>query len=157
MNFEFKKDRYTKLIQELDKYQEEYERTHIVMIEKQPPRSVAINRIMQHTLTYFMLKMRDLPLLPEIIEIDPHVKGYELEASPDVNLKKWASKKARSLLDIRKDHVGLEVLDSWLDKSIPKGQRKDDDLSDTIVMIEAYCKRKGLPLTKKRPIMKIEE
>ena len=102
---------------------------------------------MQHTITYFMTKLKEYPLLPEISEINPHVKGNELGANSDENLKKWASRKARELLHLRKDDWSLEVMDYWLDKCHPKGQRKDDDLADTVVMIEAYCKKRGYMLT----------
>jgi hypothetical protein len=143
----FRNDRYSAILRKLDEFKKYYLETHVVIIEKQPPRSIAINRVMQHTLSYFMVRMQDYPLLPEIIEIDARVKGNTLGASPDENLKRWASKKARELLKVRNDSWSLEVMDYWKKPGRPKGERKDDDLADTIVMIEAYCSRKNLPLT----------
>lgn len=147
----FKSNTYQKIFARLEEFEAEYLNTHIILIEKQPPRNMTINRIMQHALTYFMTKTKDYPLLPEINEVQPHLKGNELGCRPDENLKKWAAKKARELLHIRGDDWSINVMDYWLDKSHPKGQKKDDDLADTIVMIEAYCKKKGFPLTKFPP------
>jgi len=143
----FNSNTFQNISKRLDEYSDDFLDTHIVLIEKQPPRNITINRIMQHAITYFMTKLKDYPLLPEISEINPHVKGNELGANSDENLKKWASRKARELLREREDNWSLEVMDYWLDKSHPKGQRKDDDLADTVVMIEAYCKKKGYRLT----------
>lgn len=141
---------YQKIFQELEEYEDEYLNTHIFLVEKQPPRNMTINRIMQHILTYFSCKTKDYPLLPDILEVSPSLKGNQLRAPADENLKKWASKKARLLLEKREDNYSLEVMDYWLSSEHPRGQRKDDDLADTIVMIEAYCKLKGYPLTKVR-------
>jgi len=143
----FNSNTFQNISKRLDEYSDDFLDTHIVLIEKQPPRNITINRIMQHAITYFMTKLKDYPLLPEISEINPHVKGNELGANSDENLKKWASRKARELLLERQDNWSLDVMDYWLDKSHPKGQRKDDDLADTVVMIEAYCKKKGYKLT----------
>jgi len=84
----FRYSTYQNIFNKLEEFSDEYLDTHIVLIEKQPPRSVAINRIMQHALTYFMVKMKDCPLLPEINEVGAHLKGSELGSNPDENLKK---------------------------------------------------------------------
>ncbi len=139
----FRSNTYQNIFKKLEEFKDEYINTHVVLIEKQPPRSITINRIMQHALTYFMTTLKDYPLLPEINEISPHLKGNELGAPPDINLKKWASKKAREELAIREDDWSLDVMNYWLQSDHPKGERKDDDLADTIVMIEAYCRKKG--------------
>lgn len=139
---------YQNIFKRLEEFSEEYLNTHIVLIEKQPPRNITINRIMQHVLTYFMTKMKDYPLLPEINEVDARLKGSELGANPDENLKKWSSKISRDLLVIREDNWSLEIMDYWRQNIHPKNERKDDDLADTIVMIEAYCKKKGYLETK---------
>lgn len=146
---------YQKIFHELEEYADEYLNTHVFLIEKQPPRNMTINRIMQHVITYFSCKTKDYPLLPDVFEVSPHLKGSQLRAPADENLKKWASRKARVLLEKRKDNFSLEVMDYWLDKQHPKGQRKDDDLADTIVMIEAYCKFKGYSLTKSRSKIRV--
>lgn len=143
----FKSNTYQNIFTKLEEFNLEYLDTHVVLIEKQPPRNITINRIMQHALTYFMVKLKDYPLLPEINEVSSHLKGNELGAPPDVNLKKWSSQKARELLSYRKDDWSLDVMDYWRQSFHPKGERKDDDLADTIVMIEAYCKKKGLSQT----------
>lgn len=147
---------YSAMFKKLDEFKEFYEDTHIVMIEKQPPRSIAINRVMQHALTYFMVKMQDMPLLPKILEISAKVKGNELGCPRGENLKKWASTHARDLLEMREDCYSTSVMNFWKKgKDIPKGQKKDDDLGDTVCMIEAYCKREGYLLTKrveKKPV-----
>lgn len=158
---QFKSNTYTNLLKKLDEYIPYYKDTHVVIIEKQPPRSILINRVMQHALTYFMVRMQDYPLLPMIIEISSKVKGNELGCPYNTNLKKWASVKARELLALRNDEWSISVMDYWKKStSIPKNERKDDDLADTIVMIEAYCKKNNLPLTGerlKKPKFKIVE
>lgn len=153
---EFKYQPYCKITAKLDEFLDDFRETHVFLVEKQPPRSVAINRIMQHALSYFINKTQNFPLLPAVYEMSAKIKGRELGYDRSNNLKNWASIEARKLLNIRNDKWSLEVMDRWLIKpplSERRGKKlrniyKDDDLADTIVMIEAYCKIKGHPLTK---------
>lgn len=131
----------------LTKYQQFYDDCHFVIIERQLPQNYQATRVAQHTITYFSLRLHNKPLLPGIIEVDPKLKGKMLGAPKGINekqLKSWAVVKARELLAIRQDTFSLEVLDHF--------RNKQDDLSDTVLQIEAVFICWGLPSTGPPPI-----
>jgi len=122
----------------LDKYREYFNEAHLVIVERQIlPNYMAI-RVMQHTISYFNI------LFPKLVVVDqdPKVKHRDLGAPKDITgnaLKKWDVVKARELLDIRNDTRG---------KSMLRGvSGKLDDVCDTIIQVEAFCKRVGFPTT----------
>jgi hypothetical protein len=125
----------------LDKYEHLYAGTHIFVIERQLPQNYKATRIAQHTLTYFMLKLKDSPLRPLIVEVDPQLKGRQLGAPKgigDKQLKDWAVQQALELLQYRSDSESLKLLQQI---------KKKDDLADTICQIEALFKYWQLPIT----------
>jgi len=130
---------YEMLTAFFQKYEQFYDDTHYVIIEKQLPQNYKPLRIAQHTITYFSLRLHDKPLLPSIIEVDSKVKGKVLGAPKGITesqLKSWAVEKARELLTIRKDTYSLSVLDHF--------RSKQDDLSDTVCQAEAVFISWGL-------------
>ena len=105
------------------------------------PFNYKATRIAQHTLTFFMIQLKNLPQLPMIFEIDSKLKGKELDAPKTLNkngLKEWAVQIATQLLKQRNDNKGLDILYS---------NRKKDDLADTLCQIEAFFSYFGWPLT----------
>ena len=134
----------------LDQHIALFKTCHMVIIEKQLPVNYRAVRMSQHTLTYFMIHMKNISTLPMFFEVDPKLKGRELGATPHLNdrgIKLWAVEKARELLMDRNDKEGLAVLD----RKDPKTKRKEkkDDLSDTVCQIEAMFSVFGWPLTPK--------
>jgi len=143
------KNTFEVLTEFLTKYQEFYEDCHFIIIERQLPQNYQATRVMQHTITYFSLKLHNKILLPAIIEVDPKLKGKALGAPKGINekqLKVWSVEKSRELLIMRKDDFSLKVLDHF--------RTKQDDLADTIAQIEAICCVWGFPLTGIPPDLK---
>lgn len=119
--------------------------SHIVMAERQLPDNYKATRMMQHFLTFCIANLRDAPLMPMIMEVDPQLKGKMLGApkgcrGPD--LKKWAVEKGTELLQVRNDQVSLEIL-----ARMKKAKHKLDDVLDTVVQEEAWFMYNGLPTT----------
>lgn len=133
---------YRVLTDFLAQYDQFFLDCHFIIIERQLPQNYKATRIAQHTISYFNLLLRNRPLLPAIIEVDPKLKGKRLGAPKglsDKQLKTWAVEKARELLTIRLDQFSLDVLDRF--------RNKQDDLSDTVCQIEALFNLWGLPCT----------
>lgn len=135
----------------LEKYLELFQASHIFLIEKQLPENYWPLRVSQHAMSWLLIKLKDNPLLPDIIELDSKLKGRMLGAPKNVNskgLKQWAKEEAMRLLELREDDNCIELLEKYraYDKS-RKRVAKLDDLCDTIVQIEAFCKYEGLVLT----------
>lgn len=117
----------------LDKLKDYFINTHYVIIERQIPKNHNAVRIAQHLITYFLINLKDLPLCPSIIEVDPKLKGKILGAPKGINerqLKVWSVEKAIALSTERKDEYTLTLL---------KKTKKKDDLSDVLCQIEAFC------------------
>ena len=118
----------------------------MIIIEKQLPINYKAVRMSQHTLTYFMVHLANLPTRPMFYEISPKLKGRELGVSPLLNergLKLWAIEKATELLTTRNDKWGLEIMN----RKVNKRKEKKDDLSDTVCQIEAFFSWLEWPLT----------
>jgi hypothetical protein len=131
---------YQTLTSFLDTYQEFYDQCHFIVIERQLPQNYKATRIAQHTISYFSIHLKDKPLYPAIIEIDPKLKGKVLGAPRTLTaqqLKPWAVEVARNILDLRMDTYSLEVLNHF--------KKKQDDLSDTICQVEALFLCWGAP------------
>lgn len=127
---------YKVLTEFLNKFSKFYDQCHLVVIERQMACNYKALRIMQHSITYFMTKLYNSPLLPWIIELDPKVKSKVLQMPKNVNTKTWSVKVAKELLTLRKDYFSLKVLES---------HKKQDDLCDTVCQIEALFKILKLP------------
>ena len=132
----------------LDDNKEKFIGCHMVIIEKQLPINYRAVRMSQHTLTYFMILLKNRPELAMFFEVAPTLKGKELGAPPNINekgLKLWAVEKARELLTIREDKVGLAILN----RTVGGKKEKKDDISDSLIQIEALFSFFGWPLTQK--------
>lgn len=132
---------YDVLTSYLDEHLELFKQCHYVIIERQLPVNYYAVRISQHTISYFLIKLKDTPLLPLILEIDSKLKTIQLDAPTGMNkreVKQWSEKKAEELLNKRKDAYSLSIL---------KKSKKKDDLADTVCQIEALFNYFGYPLT----------
>ncbi len=140
----------------LDKYLDLFKTCHMVIIEKQLPVNYRAVRMSQHTITYFMIHLKNIePNLPMIFEIKPQLKGRELGAPPNLNergIKLWAIDKAIELLTDRGDSLGLQIMARK--DPITGRKEKKDDLSDTVCQLEAFFSYLSWPLT--QPIIKLE-
>lgn len=138
---------FTFVFEFLDKHLDLFKTCHVVIIEKQLPINYRALRMSQHTLTYFMIHLKNLePTLPMFFEVMPTLKGRELGAPPNTNekgIKIWAVEKAIELLTIRNDKVGLNILN----RKVAGKREKKDDLSDVVLQIEALFSHFGWPIT----------
>ena len=135
---------YIELIRFLDSFEQWYPTIHLVIIEKQLPINYKMVRLSQHVITYFHMKLKNMELLPSILEVDPKIKTQKLGAEKGLTkpeVKKWAIRKAYELLGIRSDDVAIGIINEAM-------KSKKDDLADTIVQIEAVFAYYNLPLTK---------
>src|SRR3990167_39773 len=126
----------------LDELSHFFQDCHLVIIERQLHENYKSLRVSQHVLTYFLIKMKDMPLLPTILEINSKLKTQELGAPKGLNknqIKEWSVLKARQLLEWRDDKDSLKIMN--------QGKRKQDDLADCVCMIEALFSLWGLPIT----------
>lgn len=140
---------YTVLTDFLDEHLHLFLDCHYIIIERQLMQNYRTVRISQHVLTYFMIKLKDKPSLPIILEIDPKLKGKQLGAPKGITerqLKQWSVEKATELLGWRGDSLALDKL--------KKSKTKADDLADTVCQIEAVFSYLGLPVT--LPPVKLE-
>jgi hypothetical protein len=112
---------------------------------------VEILKLSQHILTYFMITLKDAPQLPLIVELDATMKTRCLNAPLKMKgkeVKKWAIEKAIEILKKRKDEQSLQIM--YITKKGNKElelRSKSDDVADTVVMIEAFCRIMGWPTT----------
>ena len=139
---------YSFIMNYLDNHIELIKTCHMVIVEKQLPINYKAVRVSQHTLSYFMMHLKNIqPSLPMFFEVDPKLKGRELGVPPNLNergLKLWAIDKARELLYDRGDEIGLGVMNRKM-----KGRKeKKDDLADAVCQIEGLFSYLNWPLTK---------
>lgn len=123
---------YQKLTSYLEQYSNIYKYTHLIIIERQPPINYITVRLSQHTLSYFLEKLKGNPLNPSIIEINPNLKKSQLGGPThltDRAMKKWFVSKTISLCQYSKDDLSLQIIES---------ARKKDDLADARCQIEAF-------------------
>lgn len=130
------------LIGFLNDYRELFMNTHIVLIEKQVVMNYDMVVAGPIIMTYFATILRDAPLLPLLIEVFATVKtnvlgdrdfiksfGYETKSQKRSAVKKWSKFVAPQILKARGDEKGLAIL---------KNEKKKDDISDTIIMPDAF-------------------
>lgn len=142
---------YKRLNDFLDKYLEIIKLCHIVIIERQLHINYKMVRFSQHIISYLTIHLKNAKYLPVILEVSSKLKSHQLYAPKgisDKEIKKWAVAKADELLKLRKDNISLSV--------IAAAKKKKDDLSDTIVQIEAVFSLFGLQLTQESPIAKLD-
>lgn len=134
---------YDNLTKFFNKYKALFNECHIIIFERQLPQNYQAVRIAQHTLSYFLITLCDMPLLPSIIEVDAKLKGRILGFQKGMDLKQWAVNTAREILELRKDDFSLRVMDGF--------RSKQDDLADTVCQIEALLISWGFPPTAAAP------
>lgn len=131
---------YTELIKFLDRYRTQLYQSHLVMIERQLPINYRMVRLSQAILDYFIHLLKDAPHLPLIIEMAPNLKTRIMKAPNSMSEKQtklWSETCGVLLLMARKDYQSLTIINQT---SIEKGKAaKINDLTDTVVMIEAIC------------------
>jgi len=122
----------------LDQYISYFSQCHVFIIEKQLPHNYQSIRVSQHLVTYFLFLLSKSPISPMLAEIDAKAKYKCLDAPTGFNetaLKQWGTEYAIELLKGRNDLAALDLILGT--KGIRK-QKKQDDLCDTILQIEAF-------------------
>lgn len=123
---------YSNLTNKLDEIKEYFIDADIIIIERQPPINYRSTRIMQHTISYFSIILKDSIRYPIIYDVRPQLKGKILGAPPRISqpeLKKWSVEKALEILNIAGDN--------WSAMDVIGKMGKKDDLADTVCQIEA--------------------
>jgi hypothetical protein len=128
---------YSKLYSEvsifLEKQRKFFENINIVLIERQLPTNYKMVRLSQHVLSYFTNLFLSNPI--PIIEIDSKFKTKFLDAPRKLDereVKKWSVEKCSEILPKYFDQVSENFFTSF--------KKKKDDLADTIVQMEAFCR-----------------
>lgn len=134
---------FSKLNSRLDTHLKHYDQVHFVLVERQLPKNHKMVKVMQHVIAYFSVVMKNMPLLPWIVEIDPKLKNRIFNFGKcDYNeCKKKSIALALELLGMRQDQTSIDIMNFW--------KSKKDDLADVVVMIEAFCIWMGFERTKK--------
>ena len=138
--------KYRNSILLLEKYIDLIYNCHLVIIERQLSRNYKMVRFSQHLITYLIIRLMDNPAQSIILEVDPKLKTRQLNAPRGLNskdVKKWAILRADQILKTRGDQASLNI--------IKKAKSKKDDLSDTVIQIEAIFSLFGLPITQVDP------
>lgn len=118
--------------------QEEITACSVILIERQLPINYNAVRISQHVLTYLLLNVPEDENYLVIAEVDPQLKSKYLKCPKGLTssyIKKWAIEKAIEILTEREDHLSLEVINK---------EKKKDDYSDCVLMIEVYLLQKNI-------------
>lgn len=147
-----KKDRVEGLMYEdfqfisdvLDKQRKLLEKCDLFVVERQLPQNYKAVRISQHIISYFICLVRSVKSNAVVLEINPKMKSKMLKAPPNLNengVKKWSVEVGVQLLKDRRDKEGLKYLNTV--------KTKWDDLTDTILQVEAFCVNVRFPLTLK--------
>lgn len=141
--FDIEVDKYQRcpLYRDVTKFfQEQHDKikgVDLVMIERQPPINYKTVRLSQHMISYFSVRYPDA----HVIDIDPRLKGASFglpKGTPKPELKKWAIAEAGKLLRHHDQDLTLLTL---------RTSRKKDDLADTVVQVEGFCRLTGLAKT----------
>ena len=123
----------TKFLDEFDSW---YDDTHFILVEQQMIENWYSTRIMQHVFTYFIMMFRDgkRGKIPIIAEVNSKLKGLQLGYTwrCGLTLKEWAVERAEEFLQTRDDKFSLKMLNQT--------SKKKDDMSDVVIMIEAFCR-----------------
>lgn len=131
----------------LDKYRKYYKDTHFFIVERQLYVSHRTSLAAHQSLVYFMNYCRKHSSKNRyIIDLNSKMKTNALNAPAGMNqvwTKKWGVAKAKELLKLRKDRKGLSEVAKYESTAVSKL----NDVTDTIIQIEAFFASIGLPLT----------
>lgn len=139
---------YSDVTSFLNQFIDLFMQCHVFIIERQIPENYQSVRLSQHVISYFISLLSSAPLQPLLVEIDPMAKYKCLGAPKGFNktaLKQWGIQYAKELLRAREDHDTLSLIEGT--KGV-RGQKKQDDLCDTIIQVEAFWKLFPIPVTK---------
>ena len=108
----------------------------MIVIETQMDQASTNIKIQYFLLGFFL----NNPLFEQciILEISPKLKGKVLGCEKGLkgyHLKRWGVEKAKEICERNKDLVSLEIIREH--KVSKKNKVKDDDLADTVLMLEA--------------------
>lgn len=122
----------------LNRHREHLAKCDILVIERQVVINYVAIRVQQHVIAYFSLNY------PHVLVMDQSstLKTQQLGAPPHLNkkgTKLWSIEEGRCLLQKRGDDLGLARLKAT--------KNKLDDMTDTVVQVEAFCIAVGLPIT----------
>jgi hypothetical protein len=129
---------YAKFLDILERNWDLFNTCHVLIMERQLPINYKAVRISQHILTYFLIKMKNLPQLPMIFEINSTLKTKEhgIKHLNAHGVKAWSIEYALNILNSRNDVDSLNIINK---------SKKKDDLADTVTQIEAFCIHVGWP------------
>jgi len=139
---------YLDVISWLSLYESYFNNCHVFIIERQIPENYQSVRLSQHIVSYLLCSLLKSPIKPIIAEIDPGSKYKQLGAPAGYNkiaLKKWGIEYAYELLKQRNDQMALDIV---LGTKGIRGQKKQDDLCDTIIQVEAFWSLFNIPIVK---------
>jgi len=131
---------YRNLIAKFEEIKEMIMDVDIIVIERQLPINFKSALMMHSASMIFSMWLKDSPYYPVIYKVCPKLKGRMLGAPRKISkdeLKAWAVVKATELLTHQGDTWSIEVINST---------KKADDLSDTVVQLEALLMFWGHPL-----------
>lgn len=136
---------YDRLTDFLDSHLPLFLASHIILIERQLPENYCAVRFSQHILSYFLIKLKDTPLLPLILEVSSKLKLRELGIPSGLPKKDYKARlvdKAKELLTKRGDMEAVGLIE--------RSKTKPDDICDCVCQIEAVFAYLKWPLTQER-------
>jgi hypothetical protein len=144
---------YLKMYEVLDKYIEMWDNCSAILIEKQMAfgtgkQNTMAMKLAQHCYSYFIYRYRgkkhpvEFPayyktqLLGAPKDFGTTTKTYKNGKTVEVrdNRKKWAERKAINILELRNDTNTLSEIETK-----HRTKQQQDDISDCLLMVEAYC------------------
>jgi hypothetical protein len=137
---------YLDVFKWFNQFKDYFMNSHVFIVERQLPENYQSVRLSQHIICYLMTVLVSSKLEPLLAEIDSKAKYKYLGAPSGFNrtaLKQWGTETAISILEQRNDTYGLSIIAG--SRSI-RGQKKHDDVSDTIIQIEAFWKLFPIPM-----------
>lgn len=121
-----------------------FDEVSMVLIERQLEVNHKSTTVAQHLISTFQCLLHKSPMRPLICDVDSKMKTNMFLAKGkklnDTQRKDWAVEKALQLSFLRRDWISYNNI-------INAPRDKCDDLSDTIVQLEAFCTRLALPTT----------
>lgn len=147
---------FINMMKVLDDHREYWDKCSVILIEKQmafgpQKQNIMAIKLAQHCYSYFMFHYKDIVDRPRVIEFPAYLKTQLLGApkyfgtitktfkngkTTEIkdNRKRWAARVAINILESRQDTATLESIET---KHANKQQQ--DDMSDCLLMCEAYC------------------
>mgnify|MGYP001157312469 CR=1 FL=1 len=147
---------YINMMNVLSEHTSYWDQCEVILIEKQmafgpQKQNIMAVKLAQHCYSYFMFYYRDKKNKPNVIEYPAYMKTQVLGAPKHFgtitkhykngkttevkdNRKKWAARMASKILTIRNDMEHLEMIETKHER-----KQQQDDMSDCLLMVEAYC------------------